>query len=345
MKITGTLLRFGSVTAVLLLFTVMITVVFGQMRFDRTNEYSAEFTNVTGLRTGQFVRASGVEIGKVTKTELIDGGRRVRVDFAVERSLPLYQSTTAQVRYLNLIGDRYLELRRGDGEGADRVLPSGGFIPLSHTKPALDLDALIGGFKPLFRALDPDKVSALATSIVTVFQGQGGTINHILDQTAQLTSAIGERDEAIGEVVNNLNVVLDTTVRHRTEFDQTVDNFEKLITGLKDHADPLAEDTAHLSNAAGTLSDLLSENQGLLHNSINYAEALAQPLVDRRDDVDELVPKIPPAVKAFGRVGSYGDFFNFYVCDSTLLLNGLQPGGGVRKVRLFQQPTGRCTPQ
>ena len=158
------------------------------MRFDRTNGYSAEFSNVSGLRTGQFVRASGVEIGKVKSVQLIDGGKRVRVDFDVDRSIPLYQSTTAQIRYLDLIGNRYLELKRGEGEGADRVLPPGGFIPLSRTSPALDLDALIGGFKPLFRALDPEKVNTIATAIITVFQGQGGTINDILDQTAQLTA-------------------------------------------------------------------------------------------------------------------------------------------------------------
>src|SRR6201987_5336392 len=247
MKITGTVVRLGFFSVVLLLFTAMIIVVFGQMRFDSTNGYPAEFRNISGLRTGQFVRASGVEIGKVSAVRLVDAGRRAQVDFNVDRSVPLYQSTTAQIRYLNLIGDRYVELKRGEGEGADRVLPPGGFIPLSRTSPALDLDALIGGFKPLFRALDPDKVNNIASAIITVFQGQGGTINDILDQTAQLTSHIAERDEAIGEVVKNLNIVLDTTVRHRAQFDSTVDNFEKLISGLNTHAEPLAANTANIS--------------------------------------------------------------------------------------------------
>lgn len=61
---------------------------------------------------------------------------------------------------------------------------------------------------PVFRALDPDKINTIASTIVTVFQGQGGTINDILDQTAQLTAHIADRDAAIGEVVKNLNVVL-----------------------------------------------------------------------------------------------------------------------------------------
>ena len=64
---------------------------------------------------------------------------------------------------------------------------------------------MIGGFRPLFRALDPDKVNNIAQSIITVFQGQGGTINDILDQTGQLTSALADRDQAIGEVIRNLN--------------------------------------------------------------------------------------------------------------------------------------------
>jgi phospholipid/cholesterol/gamma-HCH transport system substrate-binding protein len=230
MKITGTVIRLAAVVSVQLLLTAVIVVVFGQVRFDRTNSFSAEFSNASGLRAGQFVRASGVEVGKVKKVELVDGDKRIRVDFSVDRSVQLYQSTTAHIRYQDLIGNRYLELSRGTGEGAERALPPGGFIPLSRTQPALDLDALIGGFKPLFRALDPQKVNAIASSIITVFQGEGGTINDILDQTAQLTDRLAESDQAIGEVINNLNTVLDTTVRHRKQFDETIDKFEVLIT-------------------------------------------------------------------------------------------------------------------
>jgi virulence factor Mce-like protein len=230
MKMTGTVIKLGIFTLVLLMFTAIIIVVFGQMRFDRTTGYSAIFSSASGLRSGQFVRASGVEVGKVSNVELINGGSQVKIDFDVDRSLPLFDGTTASIRYLNLIGDRYMELKRGD---SDKRLPGGGTIPIEHTEPALDLDALIGGFRPVFRALDPDKVNSIAQSIITIFQGQGGTINDILDQTASLTSALADRDQAIGEVVKNLNTVLDTTVKHQQQFDETLVDFEKLITGLK----------------------------------------------------------------------------------------------------------------
>lgn len=346
MKITGTAIKLAAFSLVLLLFTAIIVVVFGQFRFDRTTAYTAEFSNASGLRDGEFVRAGGVEVGKVSNLKLVDNGRRVLVTLNVDKTLPLYQSTTAQIRYQDLIGNRYVNLERGTGEGADRILPAGGFIPMSRTQPALDLDALIGGFKPLFKALDPEKVNTIASSLVTVFQGQGGTINDILDQTAQLTSALADRDQAIGDVITNLNTVLATTVKHEKEFDQTVNNLEVLISGLRNRADPLANSVADISNAAGTLGDLLADDRPILKDTIAKLETLQQPLVDGKDRLDDLMTKLPEAIKIIGRAGGiYGDFFNFYLCDINLKLNGLQPGGPVRTVKITQQPTGRCTPQ
>ncbi len=346
MSIKATAIKLGLFSLVLALCTVLLVVVFGQLRFQRYNTYTAEFSNGSGLKAGQFVRAGGVEVGKVAGVQLADNGQRVIVDLKVDKSLPLYQSTGAQIRYANLIGERFVNLDRGTGEGADRMLPAGGFIPLARTQPALDLDALIGGFKPLFKSLDPDKVNNIATSLVTVFQGQGGTVADILRQTSQLTATLADRDRAIGEVITNLNTVLGTVNKHQKEFDSTVDNFEVLITGLKNRADPLAGAVGDISNASGTLAGLLADDRPLLQETIGHLETIQTPLADDPGKIDKLLTEYPLAINLIGRVGGiYGDFFNFYLCDLTLTLNGLQPGGPVRNVRITKQPTGRCTPQ
>ena len=346
MSIKGTAIKLGIVSAVLLLFTAIIVVVFGQFRFERTTSYTAMFSNASGLKEGEFVRAGGVEVGKISAIRLTDDGRRVLVDMDVDKSLPIYQSTTATIRYLDLIGNRYVNLERGTGEGTNEVLPPGGLIPLARTQPALDLDALIGGFKPLFKALEPEKVNNIATSLLTVFQGQGGTISDILEQTGQLTATLADRDQAIGEVVNNLNTTLGTVVKHQKEFDQTVNNLEVLITGLSNRADPLADAIAGISNGAGTLAGLLRDDRPLLQSTLGHLEEFQQPLVDNAAGLEDTLVKLPQAAKLIGRIGGvYGDFINFYACDLTLKLNGLQPGGPVRTVKIWQQPSGRCTPQ
>jgi len=346
MSIRPTAIKLGIFSLVLLLCTALLVVVFGQLRFQRYNTYTAEFSNGSGLRAGQFVRAGGVEVGKVSSVKLTDNGQRVAVDMKVDKSLPLYQSTTAAIRYANLIGDRFVNLERGTGEGADRQLPPGGFIPLARTQPALDLDALIGGFKPLFKSLDPEKVNNIASSLVTVFQGQGGTVADILRQTAALTSTLADRDRAIGEVITNLNTVLTTVNKHEKEFDQTVNDFEVLITGLKNRADPLASSIADISNASGTLGSLLADDRPLLQQTTANLETIQKPFADDPAKLDQLLSEYPTAINLIGRVGGiYGDFFNFYLCDIKLVLNGLQPGGPVRTVHVTKQPSGRCTPE
>jgi len=346
MKITGTAVKLGAFSLVLLALTAIIVVVFGQLRFDRTTTYSAAFSSVSGLKSGQFVRASGVEVGKVSRVRMAPDGSHIIVEFNVDRSLPLFESTTGQIRYADLVGNRYLELQRGPGPGAERILPPGGSIPITQTQPALDLDALIGGFKPLFRALDPQKVNDIASSLISVFEGKGGTINDILDQTAQLTSALADSDQAIGQVIDNLNTVLRTTVTHQRQFDQTIDNLQQLISGLNNRADPIADGLAHISDAAGALSDLLADNRPMLKDTVTHLQTIQGPLVEQQDQLDDLLTKLPGALRIIGRSGGiYGDFFNFYLCDVTLKVNGLQPGGPVRTVKILQQPTGRCTPK
>ena len=76
MRTSATAVKLGIVSLVLLLCTALLIVIFGQLRFERNNTYTAEFSNGSGLRSGQFVRAGGVEVGKVSGISLTDNGQR-----------------------------------------------------------------------------------------------------------------------------------------------------------------------------------------------------------------------------------------------------------------------------
>src|SRR6201987_6017821 len=182
----GAIARVVALTVVSLAFVFILVTVFGQFRFDARTSYSAVFSNVSGLKGGNFVRIAGVEVGTVSHLKLDKDGS-VHVDFAIDKGLRLTEGTKASVRYENLIGDRYLALE--DGPGPPRRLAPGATIPLARTSPALDVDALIGGFRPLFRALDPDQVNALSGQIIKAFEGQGDTIGSFFTQTAALTNS------------------------------------------------------------------------------------------------------------------------------------------------------------
>jgi len=51
---------------------------------------------------------------------------RKRIDGRAQRDLQLFQGTTASIRYLNLIGDRYLDVQAAHSAGVRTVLVRSG---------------------------------------------------------------------------------------------------------------------------------------------------------------------------------------------------------------------------
>lgn len=327
-------------TVTCLVFIFILVTVFGQFRFDSRAGYRAEFTNVSGLKGGNFVRIAGVEIGKVTNMALHPDGT-VTVDFSIDRGLTLTEGTRAAVRYENLIGDRYLSLEQGPG--SVRTLQPGQTIPLTRTQPALDVDALIGGFRPLFRALDPDQVNALSGELLKVFQGQGGTIASVLAQTSTLTTTLAGRDELIGQVINNLNTVLGTFSTRDQEFGHGLDSLSHMVQGLADRRTDLTNGVAYINAAAGTVADLLTVAREPIRDVVTQTDRAAGQVMADRDYVDDLVKTLPDAYQVLARNGLYGDYFGFYMCDLVIKVNG--KGGQPLYSKIMNQTTGRCAPK
>jgi phospholipid/cholesterol/gamma-HCH transport system substrate-binding protein len=327
-------------TVMCLVFMFILVTVFGQFRFDSRATYSAAFTNVSGLKGGNFVRIAGVEVGKVKDLTLRKDGT-VTVDFAIDKNLTLTEGTRAAVRYENLIGDRYLSLE--EGAGSVRKLQAGATIPLARTSPALDVDALIGGFRPLFRALDPDQVNALSGELLKVFQGQGGTISSVLAQTSALTTTLAGRDELIGQVISNLDTVLGTFAARDDQFSEGLDKLSQLVGALAERKNDIATGTAYIDAAAGSVADLLTTARQPIKDAVFQGDRFASQIMADHDYVDDLVKTLPDAYQVLARNGLYGDYFGFYLCDAILKVNG--KGGQPVFIKLAGQDSGRCTPK
>jgi phospholipid/cholesterol/gamma-HCH transport system substrate-binding protein len=336
----GVIARLGLFTIACAAATFVLIMVFAQLRFGSASSYRAEFVSVSGLKEGEFVRIAGVEVGKVQRIS-VNPNNTATVDFTADDTVRMTEGTRALVRYDNLIGDRYLELQ--EGAGGLRTLGPRETIPVQRTQPALDLDALIGGFRPLFKAMDPEHVNALSGQLVQVFQNQGATINSFLAQTAQLTSALADRDVLIGEVITNLNTVLGSLSQQSGEFDEAVDSLSQLIEGLASRKSDIGDSIAHTNAAAASVADLLHRIRPPFVDTVAQADRANTIVLADREYVDDLLATLPDAYRVLGRQGLYGDFFAFYLCDLVLKVNG--KGGQPVYVKVAGQDVGRCTPR
>jgi phospholipid/cholesterol/gamma-HCH transport system substrate-binding protein len=327
--------------AAMLVVAAGLVVVFGDFRFGAENTYHATFTNASRLKAGQKVRIAGVPVGAVSGIKL-NPDNTVDVKFGVDRRYQLYSSTRAVIRYENLVGDRFLEITSGPGEL--RKLPAGGTINAEHTQPALDLDALLGGLKPLVKGLDADKVNTISSAVIQLLQGQGGALSNVLADTSAFSSALGQRDQLIGDVITNLNTVLGTVDQKSAQFSASVDQLQQLITGLANNKDAIAGAIGPLASTTTDLTELLKNSRRPLQGILENTRPLATELDNRKAEVANDIEQLGEDYLRLSALGSYGSFFNIYFCSVTIKINGpagsdiLIPFGGP-----VDPSKGRCS--
>ncbi|MEK6443889.1 MCE family protein [Pseudonocardia sp. T1-2H] len=304
-----------------------------------SSSYVADFTDVSGLEAGDVVRVAGVRVGQVTDVA-VGGDDQIKVEFEVAHSQPVLSGTRLLVRYENLLGDRFLELT--DGPGSTSLQPADRIIPANRTSPALDLDVLLNGFKPLFQGLQPDQINALATNIVSTLQGRAGTVDSLLRHTASLSGTLADRDQVIGQVITNLNTVLGTVDSRDQQLSMTLDQLQRLVSGLSEDHQAIGSAIEQINGFAGDLAGLLDQARPPLRGTVEQLNRTATVLDDNRDSLNAVLAQIPVAYQSLTRTATYGSFFNFYLCSVQVKVTGPDGQPITSPVIGSNQNTPRC---
>jgi len=310
-SITGPLVKFLVFVLVTVLATGVLILTIANNDLRSSESYTARFTDATALNEGDEVRISGVKVGEIERIRVVDH-RVAEVRFSVaQRRLP--KSVRATIKYRNLVGQRYIALEQGPGAPNDYLRP-GGTIPLAQTKPALDLTVLLGGFKPLFQALSPNDVNKLSFEIIQVLQGEGGTVESLLAHTASLTSTIASKDQVIGQVVNNLNGVLQTVNARDDQLSGLIVQLQKVVSGLSADRESIGDAVTAMDGLTNTTAGLLSEARPPLQQDIHQLGELSKNLNDNEDVTEQFLQNMPDKVNTISRTASHGAWFNFFLC-------------------------------
>lgn len=311
-----------------------VATVAGNLRFGPNHGYSAVFANASGLSDGSDVRVAGVPMGKVHSVSLIGDGHAL-VSFDLSTRLPLTTSTRAAVRYKNLIGDRYLEVSEGPGDGTPlRGKP----IPLSQTTPALDLDQVVNGFRPLLQGLDPDQTNRLASSLIQALNGQESGIAQIVEQLGPLANSLADRDRAIGEVIDNFNTVLTTVQKHSDQFGQLLTSLQALVQGLNNDSGTITTSLDSIDGLTAQLGAILNGSRTDIGADVAALQKLAGNLNASTDTLNLVLAKLPETYRLAGRLAGYGNFVNFFVCGLSIRYGP----GPQNQTPMFTAPADRC---
>jgi phospholipid/cholesterol/gamma-HCH transport system substrate-binding protein len=280
--------------------------------------YRAQFTDVAGLVSGDEVRIAGVRVGQVTDIGLSPKQDRptAQVTLQVSADVPVPKTVQATIKYRNLVGQRYIALTEGKGSGG-RTLKDGDIIPLAQTKPALDLTTLFGGFRPLLQALSPADMNRVSYEIIQVFQGEGGTVESLLNHVASLTSSLADKDAVIGSVIDNLNTVMGTVAARDKQLSDLVVSLQQFVTGLAGDKDAIFNSLQTIDTLATTTSGFLQDARPPLASDIQALGKLSGNLADSKDVLEGFLKLAPTKIDSITRTAINGSWFNFFMCSAS----------------------------
>ncbi|HET7734534.1 MAG TPA: MCE family protein [Nocardioidaceae bacterium] len=317
-----------------LLVMGLLAMLIGNISFAPSRTYHGLFTDAVGVFKGDRVRLSGVEVGRVVGLEIVDDGpRRVaRLDFTVEDDVPLYADARLELRYENIVGQRYLSIEQQPGDREQ--LADGATVPLEQTSPALSLTELFNGFQPLFRALEPEQVNAFSFQLVQALQGEAGSYAALARSAADLTGDIADRDALIGRVIDNLDALLGTVAERDDQLSALLVNFTSLMRGLAADKDVLDRAIPDLAGLLTGTAGLLRDVRPPLKDDLAALRRVVAALAADRAELDASLDRLPDKLRVLARTGSYGSWFNYYLCGLDLRLQLLDGTVNLTTARL-----------
>jgi phospholipid/cholesterol/gamma-HCH transport system substrate-binding protein len=334
---------------IFLVITAFATFILGETiansSYGSTNSYKAAFNDVTGLQIGDDVRIAGVRVGTVSNIQLKkDDTKRgyALVSFSVEKSAKVPQQANVNLRYRNLVGQRYLDVEQGPGN-ANAVLKPGSTIPRSRTHPAVDLTVLFGGFRSLVQGLDANQLNQLSVALIQTLQGEGGALQTLFGTVADLTNTLADKNQVIHDVIDNLQSVLTAVADRDTELSDLVVQLRNFMTGLASDRDTIGNAIVGVNRLAESTSNLLTQVRGPFAADVKGITDLTDSLNANASTLTYVLRQLPPTVAGLIRTASYGSWFNFYLCAASGILT--LPGNVKIPLKdIASNSTKRCQP-
>ncbi|MGN6721863.1 MAG: MCE family protein [Marmoricola sp.] len=327
----------------ILLFLLLLNTMINSLP-NGSRPFTAYFTSVSGLTPGSDVRVAGVRIGKVSDIKLVTNGgmsqtgipntgpnaeqKVAAVTFDVENSQNIYKTTQVKMLYQNLLGQRFLSLYQNTATPGlmsnANLLKSGAHILATNTDPGFDLTSLLDGFRPLFQVLQPDQVNQLAGSIIQVLQGEGGSIENLLQQTSQLTNFLANRDQVVGQVLTNLTPVLNDFAGQGGQLASTVTSLRQLMDGLAADRTSIGSSITHLSTLITSTSNLIEQARTPAIADVHLFRQVVETTNAEKALLTKALGAFANAFGALGRTSSYTNAVNIYACSITIDLAGVK---------------------
>jgi len=262
---------------------------------------------------GQTVNIAGVQVGEISKVELVDGRAIVTMELERKYDDRVHPDATMLLRPKTGLKDMIVELDPGTGAGGPPV-DDGYMVPIANTLPDVNLDEFLS-------VLDRDTrtyLQLLLNGAATGLEGQGGTLAQVWRRFAptardgaKFTELLRERRLNIRRSIHNFGVFTQALAARDDQLARFVDDSNEVFRHFANQ-DANLQRTIQLlpgalrdTNAALAQAKVFADESGpALRALLPGARALGPSLVATRPFLRETTPIIENQLRPFTRIAT-----------------------------------------
>ncbi|WP_059012522.1 MCE family protein [Streptomyces specialis] len=287
-------------------------------------EYTADFTEAAGLRTGDEVRIAGVRVGEVTGVDL--DGDRVKVSFRVEDAW-VGDSSRVAIGIKTLLGSKYLAL---DPLGSEEQDPDER-IPSSRTASPYDVTEAFQQLGEQVGELDTDAIAESFATIADTFENTSPEVGDVLEGMSALSETIASRDAELANLLESADVVSGVLAEQSDAFETLIQDGNVLLEEVRQRRDAIHALFVNTGQLSETLSGIVEDNNAQIQPTLDALNQVTDVLLDNQEQLDAVLATAGPYYRLVGNTVGNGQWLDIYACGlvpSSYMPPGTAPESG-----------------
>ncbi|MGH2776906.1 MAG: MlaD family protein [Actinomycetota bacterium] len=293
-------------TIVCSILTVALGVKLANSRlFADTYDMKAEFEDATGVLKGDAVKIAGVDVGRVTGTEIEDG--KAVLSFNVDKEIQLPQDSEVAIRWRNVLGQRFVYIYPGDD---DVRWDEGDTIPLSHTNDVADIGEFLNRVGPILKAIDPEQANAFLDAVNTALASNEENIRTLLDAGASLAADLSERDSHIARTITNADTIMEAFASQDDQIASIIDDLDNVSGVLASRTDDVNQLVTNFADVQDQLDELLATSASNIDATIGSLDSVSRTLSANERNLGRTLRSTPGGISNYFQTSAWGEWFN-----------------------------------
>jgi phospholipid/cholesterol/gamma-HCH transport system substrate-binding protein len=289
------ILRLGAITLVVMLIVMAATFNLGKFPGFAGDTYQAYFADASGLHKGTMVE----------------------VTFEVDRGIDFGKDSTASVEVLNLLGEKYLDLKPAGPGQLSQDTP----IPVDRTSSSYDIVGVFSDLTTTTEQINTDQLDQALSVVADTVNQSAPEIQASFDGIARLSQSVASRDSEIQHLLLSSRVS-GLLADRSADLVDLMHNSSLIFQEVEHRKQAIHRLLVNARTLAVQLRGVATDNQTQMRPALHQVNDLLDLLISKDKELKATLAALGPYASILGNIIGTGPWFDAYAVNLAAIPTG-----------------------